>query len=262
MEYTQPLNDCECTNTLAQKHPRSEKVRPRAPGAMFSTPRNLGEALLRDIPAECSSTAPLSSDALGISSGGAAGPGWVPERPPDSAAGSSAGAGSNGASYGGGAGSGAPSGAAESGVPSGGAGSGVPSSDKHRVVVPAGVSPGQKLRVALPDGKFVELVVPAGAGPGTMLEVERTVTVHVAIPPTAKVGDLLQAPVQGGGTFAFTVPPGTRPGATIAVSVPASQLRPPQPEAAGGADDEVDVTSVTRTLPAAWCVVKPGKSCA
>ena len=29
--------------------------------------------------------------------GGAAGPGWVPERPPDSAAGSSAGAGSNGA---------------------------------------------------------------------------------------------------------------------------------------------------------------------
>ena len=122
---------------------------------------------------------------------------------------------------------------------------------KVMVTVPDGCSPGDELKVKLPDGKYVTLTIPSDARPGSTIEVERTIDVTVHVPKTAKVGDPLQVNVAGGGTWAFTVPPGTKPGSKIKVEVPMSQLK----RGGGDVDDgnyDVEVDTRKAIVPADW----------
>ena len=118
------------------------------------------------------------------------------------------------------------------------------------VTIPNGVRPGQKLRVEMPDGRAVTIVVPGDAFPGAVIEVERQLEIKVNVPKTAQVGDPLTVEHEGK-TLAFTVPPGTKPGSRIKLSVPVSQLREHKTSSRAD-DDDVEVDTQKAVVPANW----------
>ena len=123
------------------------------------------------------------------------------------------------------------------------------------VEVPYGFRAGDLLTVALPNSKkTTTLVIPEGCGPGSTLKVEPEVTVSVSIPKHVRAGDPVQAASPGGGTFAFTVPAGAKPGSRVTVSVPAKSLHAPTTPATDYESDGDDGESRTLSVkvPPTW----------
>ena len=123
------------------------------------------------------------------------------------------------------------------------------------VEVPYGFRAGDLLTVALPNSKkTTTLVIPEGCGPGSTLKVEPEVTVSVSIPRHVRAGDPVQAASPGGGTFAFIVPAGAKPGSRVTVSVPAKSLHAPTTPATDYESDGDDGESRTLSVkvPPTW----------
>jgi len=103
------------------------------------------------------------------------------------------------------------------------------------ITLPAGVSSGQKIQVAAPDGRLNEIIIPAGFGPGSTFTVEFA---DADAPPDSGTGSSKPSYTSSYGTpssSSYATP--AKSMATATATATATPYQPPPPQQGNNGDD-------------------------